>query len=232
MPCSVLGARCTTHAPCIVRVVCRFVGSEHGLVHDGLQADGYIELRLDWRTPAGEPKIALIKCVIAPGRHVHAHPRTPAPPRPAACSAPRRSRDATPFVRAIGRCVPWLAYGCGEGARVGVRKPGATEGTSSTVQRGLRDDTVVVKRDGTDNELTVDPTPFTVVPASNPRILPGTRILILHEGSAVDALVEPWPEAELDIKEGSRHCLKARRRTRMRMPMGAATMRARRAASC
>jgi len=27
------------------------VGAEHGLVHDGLQSDGYIELRLDWKAP-------------------------------------------------------------------------------------------------------------------------------------------------------------------------------------
>ena len=26
-------------------------GAEHGMVHDGLQADGYIELRLDWKAP-------------------------------------------------------------------------------------------------------------------------------------------------------------------------------------
>ena len=29
---------------------CTQVGSEHGLVHDGLQADGYIDLRVDWQT--------------------------------------------------------------------------------------------------------------------------------------------------------------------------------------
>jgi hypothetical protein len=27
------------------------VGAEHGVEHDGLQADGYIELRLDWKAP-------------------------------------------------------------------------------------------------------------------------------------------------------------------------------------
>ena len=131
-------------------------------MHDGLQADGSIDLRLDWRDHGDNPKVALI------------------------------------------RVNPWLAYGCGEGARVAVRKPGATEGTSATVQRWLRDDTVVVKRDGTDNELTVDPTPFTVVVASNPRHPPGTRLLILYEGSCVDALVEPWPDGEIEIREGSR----------------------------
>lgn len=109
-----------------------YVGSEHGIIHDGLQTDGQIELRLDWRNSHGEPKVAII------------------------------------------RFTPWCSYGCGEGARLGVRKPGATEGTSSTVQRSLRDDTVVVKRDGTDSELTVDPTPFTVVLAS--RYMAGNQI--------------------------------------------------------
>ena len=141
-----------------------FVGSEHGLHHDGLQADGFIELRLDWRDAHDNPRVALL------------------------------------------RVVPWLAYGCGEGARLAVRKPGALEGTSSTVQRPLRDDSVVVKRDGTDNELTVDPTPFSVVPSSNPRHQPGTRLLILYEGSCVDGTVE---KLDLDdIKEGSRHYLR------------------------
>ena len=146
------------------------LGSEHGLEHDGLQADGYIFLRLDWRDH-DQPRAALI------------------------------------------RVNPWLAYGCGEGARVGIRKPGATESTAATVQRWLRDDTVVLKRDGTDNEVTIDPTPFTMVLGSNPRYNPGTRLLILYEGSCVDATVEPFPvenmsTGDLDVKIGSRHYLK------------------------
>jgi hypothetical protein len=149
-----------------------FLGSEHGLEHDGLQTDGYIFLRLDWRDQK--------------------------------CDQPRA---------ALVRVNPWLAYGCGEGARVGLRKPGATESTAATVQRWLRDDTVVSKRDGTDNEVTVDPTPFTMVLSSNPRYKPGTRLLILYEGSCVDAMVEPFPvdptsTGEWDVKIGSRHYLK------------------------
>ena len=90
---------------------------------------------------------------------------------------------------------------------------------------------------GSDSELTVDPTPFTVVTATNPRHQPGTRLLIVHENSCVDAVngavngavatpcmhalttapsspfphrcvdavVEPWPEAEIPIHMGSRH---------------------------
>ena len=90
------------------------VGSEHGLVHDGLQADGHLELRLDWKAEAR--------------------------------GAANMGRDENRV--AILRVNPWLAYGCGEGARVAVRKPGALEGTAATVQRVLRDDSVVVRRDG------------------------------------------------------------------------------------
>ena len=144
-----------------------YVGAEHGLVHDGLQADGSLEVRLDWRDSArNEAHVAIV------------------------------------------RVNPWLAYGCGEGARLAVRKPGATEGTAATVQRTLRDDTVVLRRDGAEGELTVDPTPFTVVTATNPRHPPGTRLLLVHEGSCVDAVVEPWPTMVIEVKEGSRHELK------------------------
>ena len=148
------------------------VGSEHGMVHDGLQADGYLELRLDWKAPG------------------------------------KRAGDDWVSKVAIIRVNPWLAYGTGEGARLAIRKPDALESTASTLQRTLRDDYVVVRRDGSDSELTVDPTPFTVVPASNPRHKPGIRLLILYEGACVDACVEPWPEAEIDIKDGSRHLLR------------------------
>ena len=89
------------------------MGSEHGIVHDGLQSDGYLELRLDWKA------VSRVK-----------------------------NEDSVAKVALI-RVTPWLAYGCGEGARLAVRKPGATEGVASTLQRALRDDYVVVRRDGT-----------------------------------------------------------------------------------
>ena len=143
-------------------------------MHDGLQADGYIELRLDWKVQS--------KNASFEGEYI--------------------SKIA------ILRVNPWLAYGCGEGARLAIRKPGATESTASTLQRTLRDDFIVVRRDGSDSELTVDPTPFTVVLATAPRHKPGTRLLIVHENACVDAVVEPWPEVEVDIKDGSRHLLR------------------------
>ena len=147
------------------------VGSEHGLVHDGLQADGYIELRVDWKAMSKGGGDMVTKTALL-------------------------------------RVNPWLAYGCGEGARLATRKPGATESTAGTLQRTLRDDYIVVRRDGSDAELTVDPTPFTVVPASNPRHQPGTRLLIVYEGKCMDANVEVWPDGDVQTKDGSRHCLK------------------------
>ena len=147
-----------------------YVGSEHGLNHDGLQSDGFIELRLDWRDSYGDPHVAII------------------------------------------RANPWLAYGCGEGARLAVRKPGATEGTAATVQRALRDDHVVVRRDGTDGELTVDPTPFAVVAGTNPRHPAGTRLLLVYENSCVDAVVEPWPEVRTRLGRPRHVRMRARAR--------------------
>ena len=139
-------------------------------MHDGLQADGYIELRCDWKAQA------------------------------------KTGGDV--IKTAVFRINPWLAYGCGEGARLATRKPGATESTAGTLQRTLRDDYIVVRRDGSDSELTVDPTPFTVVPSSNPRHQPGTRLLIVHDGKCMDAMVEEWTDGSLEIKDGSRHSLK------------------------
>ena len=156
------------------------VGAEHGLVHDGLQGDGELELRIDWKaenesTGAQEVHVALVKVN------------------------------------------PWLAYGCAEGARLSMRKAGALEGRCATVQRTLRDDSVVVRVDGVVGESTVDPTPQTIVRTTNPRHPPNTRLLFVHENAAVDAEVKEWglgqgkefesmKEPE-DIKEGSRHRL-------------------------
>ena len=152
------------------------VGNEHGLIHDGLQGDGEIELRIDWKvenplTGALEARVALL------------------------------------LVN------PWLAYGCSEGARLSIRKAGSTEGRCATVQRALRDDSVVVRVDGMVGESTVDPSPLTVVTTTSPRHQPGTRLLFVHENNAVDAEVMEWGQGQgkdaevFDIREGSRHRL-------------------------
>jgi hypothetical protein len=147
------------------------IGDEHGLVHDGLQGDGYIELRMDWKIKEG-PGMGESRCALL---HVN----------------------------------PWLAYACSEGARLAMRKPEQTEGRCATVQRTLRDDSVVVRVDGMVGETTVDPSPLTVVRTTSPRHEPGTRLLFLHDGVCVDATVEPWLEPVMDVKEGSRHRLRA-----------------------
>ena len=66
---------------------------------------------------------------------------------------------------------------------------------------------VVVRRDGSDTDLTVDPTPFSVVVCSNPRHRTGTRLLLVYENTSTDAAVEPWPGNQIDYTEGSRHLL-------------------------
>ena len=142
------------------------MGAEHGLDHDGLQADGSILLRMDWK------ELVMTKDTT---------------------SVNGQSLVEGDQHGAVLKVNPWLAYACGVGARVTLRKPGASEGTAGTVQRILRDDQVVVRRDGTNNDVTVDPTPFTVVPSSNVRHEAGTRLLLVHENVSTDALVEPWP---------------------------------------
>ena len=76
---------------------------------------------------------------------------------------------------------PWLSYACSEGARLAMRKPEETEGRCATVQRTLRDDSVVVRIDGMVGETTCNPTPLTVVRTTSPRHEPGTRLLYLHD---------------------------------------------------
>ena len=105
---------------------------------------------------------------------------------------------------ALVKVVPWLSYGCGEGARVAVRSPGAIEGRCATVQRPLRDDSVVLRYDGLLGESSVDPSPLTVVRTTSPRHPPGTRLLFLHEKACVDATVtkkrQPRTRRALSLK--------------------------------
>ena len=149
------------------------VGDEHGLIHDGLQGDGELEMRIEWRV-----------------------------------EDPKKNDGSLILHSAILKVNAWLAYGCAEGARLMMRKAADTMGKCCTVQRVLRDDSVVVRVDGVMGESTVDPTPLTVVRTSSVRHEPGTRLLYLHDKVCVDAVVEPWPEKTIDVKEGSRHRLR------------------------
>ena len=104
---------------------------------------------------------------------------------------------------AIIKVTPWLAYGCGEGARLAVRCLGAIEGKCATVQRALRDDSMVIKFDGLMGDSSVDPSPLTVVRAYAPRHAVGTRLLFLHNKRCVDAVVEKW-DGDFNVREGTR----------------------------
>ena len=94
-----------------------------------------------------------------------------------------------------------------------MRKATDTSGKCCTVQRTLRDDSVVVRVDGVMGESTVDPTPLTVVRTTNPRHDPGVKLIYLHDKACVDATVEQWPERTIDVKEGSRHRLRVQSQT-------------------
>ena len=54
----------TKNTPLEDRIIfkdCWSVGAEHGLVHDGMQADGSIQLRLDWKVLL-PPRTSAIQC--------------------------------------------------------------------------------------------------------------------------------------------------------------------------
>ena len=67
----------------------RYVGSEHGLIHDGLQTDGQIELRLDWRNSHGTQPDA---------RAPEQCPKRLVPRRPPKRSTPHPNRKTLPRV--------------------------------------------------------------------------------------------------------------------------------------
>ena len=93
---------------------------------------------------------------------------------------------------------PWLAYGCSVGARVK-----RTHGYATVI--ALRKDDMVEIR--ADNSLdrsrteTLDPRPDTMSRTSSPSYKAGQKLLLLHEGAIVDAVVEEW----LGVRHGSAH---------------------------
>lgn len=178
------------------------------------QGDGFIELRMDWKVEK-EAKCALLR--VNPwlsygcSEGCAAHPRPARPriaPSPTAHRASTQPQSLAAHLRRtiapahLSRPIVLLVLlrACGS-ARLAMRKPDQTEGRCATVQRTLRDDSVVVRIDGMIGETTVDPTPLTVVRTTSPRHELGTRLLLLHEGACVDAVVEPWPEPVMDVKE-------------------------------
>ena len=93
---------------------------------------------------------------------------------------------------------PWLGYAASPGARVVIRKIGQPYGQCATVQRQLPDDRIVARidgysrEDGVKGETLVDLQPSAVVPTTAPYYARGTKLLLLHNGDLVDALVLYW----------------------------------------
>ena len=94
---------------------------------------------------------------------------------------------------------PWIAYGCAVGSRIKM----LSTGRMTTIVNILPDDTceVVADNDPTEHREMVDPRPDTVTRTMSPAYKGGQKLLLLHEGEAVDAVVDEW----LGVRHGSRH---------------------------
>jgi Ran GTPase-activating protein (RanGAP) involved in mRNA processing and transport len=176
-------------------------GVDYGLVHHFRQGPGTLELELEWEIEVDEA----------------------APPVKGGAVALRGAPQFRPghVQRAVLLVSPWLAYACCVGARLNLIAPGDYCGRVSTVQRVLRDDTVVVRVDATTEEKIVDPRPDRCVPTSTVRYPKATPILYLHNDECVDACVVEMPKKEWeetserrkddnggnrpDLKSGNRH---------------------------
>ena len=93
---------------------------------------------------------------------------------------------------------PWLAYGCSIGSRV---KMGSSY---ATVVELRKDDSCEVVHDNAldlAERQVVDPRPDTIGRTSSPAYKGGQKLLLLHEGQLVDAVVEEC----LGVRRGSRH---------------------------
>ena len=99
---------------------------------------------------------------------------------------------------AMLRMYPWLAYGCSIGARINIRNVSDAKGQCATVHRILGDDRIVARVDGfakevgVKAEVIVDIQPSTVVPTAGPGYTKGDKLLLLHKGKLVDAVVMEW----------------------------------------
>ena len=103
--------------------------------------------------------------------------------------------------RATLLVTPWLAYGCSVGARV------KTATTFVTITGIRPDDTCEFVADNSKHNVAIlgaevmDPRPDTVTRTSTVAYKSGQKLLLLHEGSPVDAVVEEW----LGMRRGARH---------------------------
>jgi hypothetical protein len=103
--------------------------------------------------------------------------------------------------RATLLVTPWLSYGCSVGARV------KTATTFATITGIRPDDTCEFVADNSKHNVAIlgaevmDPRPDTVTRTSTVAYKSGQKLLLLHEGSPVDAVVEEW----LGMRRGARH---------------------------
>jgi len=93
---------------------------------------------------------------------------------------------------------PWLAFGCSVGARI------KTDTGFATVTCVKEDDSCEIIKDnvkeGTRPEV-IDPRPDTVGRTTSPTYKANQKLLLLHDGVPVDAIVDEW----LGVRKGSRH---------------------------
>jgi hypothetical protein len=110
-------------------------------------------------------------------------------------------KRAKSLERATLLVTPWLAYGCSVGARV------KTATTFATITGIRPDDTCEFVADNSKHNVAIlgaeviDPRPDTVTRTSTVAYKSGQKLLLLHEGSPVDAVVEEW----LGMRRGARH---------------------------
>ena len=97
---------------------------------------------------------------------------------------------------------PWLSYGCSIGARL------KTPAGYATVVNIRDDDTCEIIMDNSSsvhNALlgpdVIDPRPDTVSRTTSPSYKVGQKLLLMHEGTPQDAIVDEW----LGLRRGSRH---------------------------
>ena len=93
---------------------------------------------------------------------------------------------------------PWLAYGVSIGARV------KTDSGFATVTVIKEDDTCEIIKDNVKEGIrpeAIDPRPDTIGRTTSPTYKANQKLLLLHDGVPVDAIVDEW----LGVRKGSRH---------------------------
>ena len=91
---------------------------------------------------------------------------------------------------------PWLSYACSIGAKV------KTPNSYATVVSFHYDDRIEIVRDGVAADVkAIDPRPETMSRTLSPSYKNGQKLMLVHEGRFVDAMVQEW----FGLRRGSRH---------------------------